>query len=67
MKIWRKRLTHSLNDEAVFKTAPATPGLLIKSDKVVVLVGGGFVINGATPSSFTANGFQKGNFPSPPK
>ena len=35
MKIWRKRLTHSLtdlmNDEAVYRTAPATPGLLITS------------------------------------
>ena len=36
MKIWRKRLTHSLtelineliNDEAVYRTALATPGLL---------------------------------------
>ena len=32
MKIWRKRLTDSLNqlisDEAVYRTAPATPGLL---------------------------------------
>ena len=32
MKIWRKRLTDSLNqsmnDEAVFRTALATPGLL---------------------------------------
>ena len=31
MKIWRKRpLTKSVNDEAVFRTAPATPGLLIR-------------------------------------
>ena len=29
MKIWRKRLTRSVNYEAVFRTAPATPGLLI--------------------------------------
>ena len=33
LKIWRKRLTYSLtelmNDEAVYRTAPATPGLLI--------------------------------------
>ena len=33
MKIWRKRLTHSLteliNEEAVYRTAPATPGLII--------------------------------------
>ena len=32
MKIWRKRLTYLLteliNDEAVYRTAPATPGLL---------------------------------------
>ena len=32
MKIWRKRLTElideSINDEAVYRTAPATPGLL---------------------------------------
>ena len=34
MKIWRKKLTdsvnQSMNDEAVYRTAPATPGLLIK-------------------------------------
>ena len=33
MKIWWRRLTHLLthliNDEAVYRTAPATPGLLI--------------------------------------
>ena len=29
MKIWRKRLTDSINHEAVYRTAPATPGLLI--------------------------------------
>ena len=33
MKIWRKRLTYLINelinDEAVCRTAPATPGLLI--------------------------------------
>ena len=32
MKIWRKRLTEltneSINDKAVYRTAPATPGLL---------------------------------------
>ena len=32
MKIWRKRIsrliTESINDEAVYRTAPATPGLL---------------------------------------
>ena len=28
MKIWRKRLTDRLNDEVVYRTAPATPGLL---------------------------------------
>ena len=32
LKIWRKRLTHwlneSVNDEGVYRTAPATPGLL---------------------------------------
>ena len=32
MKIWRKRLTYWLNEwinhEAVYRTAPATPGLL---------------------------------------
>ena len=32
LKIWRKRLTQlmneSINDEAVYRTAPATPGLL---------------------------------------
>ena len=32
MKIWRKRMTHSINqsinDKAVYRTAPATPGLL---------------------------------------
>ena len=34
MKIWRKRLTQSVsqsvNDEAVYRTAPATPGLLTR-------------------------------------
>ena len=30
MKIWRKRMTHWINDEAVYRTAPATPGLLIR-------------------------------------
>ena len=33
MKIWRKRITdlmnQSINEEAVYRTAPATPGLLI--------------------------------------
>ena len=33
MKIWRKRIAdlmnESINDEAVYRTAPATPGLLI--------------------------------------
>ena len=33
MKIWRKRLTHSvtyvMNDEGVFRTVPGTLGLLI--------------------------------------
>ena len=32
MKIWRKRIADSIdqliNDEAVYRTAPATPGLL---------------------------------------
>ena len=28
MKIWRKIIAESLNDEAVYRTAPATPGLL---------------------------------------
>ena len=28
MKIWRKRLTDLMNDEAVCRTASATPGLL---------------------------------------
>ena len=35
-----------MNDEAVYRTAPATPGLL-KIYQVVELVGGGSVINGA--------------------
>ena len=42
MKIWRKRLTysltHSLNDEAVYRTAPATPGLLIMEGKTLVKI-----------------------------
>ena len=29
MKIWRKRVTDLISDEAVCRTAPATPGLLI--------------------------------------
>ena len=28
MKIWRKRLTDLMSDKAVYRTAPATPGLL---------------------------------------
>ena len=28
MKIWRKRIAQLINDEAVYITAPATPGLL---------------------------------------
>ena len=28
MRIWRKRLTDLISDDAVYKTAPATPGLL---------------------------------------
>ena len=28
MKIWRKRLTELINHKAVYRTAPATPGLL---------------------------------------
>ena len=40
LKIWRKRLTHQLtqliNYEGVCKTAPATPGLLIYKDLLVV-------------------------------
>ena len=28
MKIWRKRLTEGMSDEAVHRTAPATRGLL---------------------------------------
>ena len=39
MKILRKRLTYSLNesisDEAVYRTAPATPGLLIRGWQVL--------------------------------
>ena len=30
MKIWRKRLTDLMSDEAVYRTAPDTPGLLKK-------------------------------------
>ena len=28
MKIWRKRMSDWINHEAVYRTAPATPGLL---------------------------------------
>jgi hypothetical protein len=28
MKIWRKRISDLISDEAVYRTAPATPGLL---------------------------------------
>ena len=31
-------MTHSLNDEAVYRTAPATPGLLITNKGKVVLL-----------------------------
>ena len=41
-------MTDSVNDEAVYRTAPATPGLL-KIYLVVELVGGGSVINKAYP------------------
>ena len=41
-----------MNHEAVCRTAPATPGLLIILDKVVELVGGGSVINRAYPVYF---------------
>ena len=41
MKIWRKRLTHSINesisDEGVYRTAPATPGLLITLTLITVV------------------------------
>ena len=40
MKIWRKRLTQRINelidDEAVYRTAPATPGLLITIAKITL-------------------------------
>ena len=40
MKIWRKRLTDSLNelinDKAVYRTAPATPGLLMTWSYLVI-------------------------------
>ena len=29
LKVWRKRITYSISDEAVYRTALATPGLLI--------------------------------------
>ena len=32
MKIWKKRLTDLINDEAVCRTAPATPGLLTSEE-----------------------------------
>ena len=52
MKIWRKRITDSVNDEAVYRTAPATPGLLmismrrsIQADKMKDTSGESFEIN----------------------
>ena len=30
LKIWRKRIADSVNERGVCRTAPATPGLLIK-------------------------------------
>ena len=50
--IYNLLLNESVSDGGVCRTAPATPGLLNKSDKVVGQVGGGSVINRATISSF---------------
>ena len=48
MKIWRKRIGDSINqlisDEAVYRTAPATPGLL-KSIQIYTLRSSRHIIN----------------------